>query len=216
MANRTLRRAYTEADGTNHGSEEVSGVDESAINADNGGVPDIDSLSNGDGKEPGPEFDGSSSIGYVTIDPASLGDYIDQQSSADNGNGDRARKQRSDAGKPRGTRGRPRKQAEIPTLVTIHNLFQSLASVRFKDFELDKEEKEKIDAALTNFAAYHELPLMSPKTASTIELLNALGMVYGPRIYTANVKRKLNAASKRAKKANPFVMSQTAQQEAVQ
>lgn len=215
MANRTLRRAYTEADRTNHGSEEVSGVIESAINADNGGITDTDSRTNGDGKEPGGESDSVSSIGYVTIDPASLGEYIDQQS-ADNGNGDRARKQRSDAGKPRGTRGRPRKQAEIPTLVTIHNLFQSLASVKFKDFELDKEEKEKIDAALTNFAAYHELPLMSPKTASTIELLNALGMVYGPRIYTANVKRKMNAASKRAKKANPFVMSQTTQQEAVQ
>lgn len=218
MANRTLRRAYNRDEGNALSAANANGSDAGDASESVIGDKNADTISNGDGEESIGESDSAGGIGYVTVDPSNLGDYIVAESSRnrdDNGDGNRrSRKPRADAGKPRGTR--TRKSAEIPTLVTIHNILNSWGQFLFKELALDSEEKDKLDKALANFAEYHELPLLSPKTASTIELLNALAMVYGPRVYVIQARLSMEAKIKRAKKVNPFVAHKNESQDAVQ
>lgn len=210
MANRTLRRAYTQANGSSNGSAEVSGVEPVADDSELGGNEDADIRVDGNGEESERESDSNGSIGYVTIDPADLRDFIGNGGTDANSNGNRTRKPRSDSGQKRGTRGPRKKSAEIPTLVTVHNLLNSWGQFLFKELELDPTEKEKLDAALANFAEYHELPLLSPKRASELELLNALAMAYGPRIFCIYHRMEAEAKIKKAKNVthNPFVVTQ--------
>lgn len=216
MADRTLRRSYNGNGGI---AEPVSIADDSdsrSASESIGTGSDNDSQSLRNGAETERESDGAGGIGYVTVDPSNLSDYIRDESarSSNDRNSRRTRKPRSDAGRPRGTR--TRKSAEIPTLVTIHNLLNSWGQFLFKELELDAEEKQKLDAALENFAQYHELPLISPKTASTMELLNCLAMVYGPRVFVITNRMKMEARIKKAKKVSPINQVPNVQYEAVQ
>lgn len=208
MADRTLRRAYNRTNGVEEPVPNATGSDEGSAPVTVSGNTDADTSINGNGENAIGESHSAERIGYVTVDPSNLGDYIESESRAasERNNGNRTRKPRSDAGKPRGTR--TRKGAEIPTLVTIHNLLNSWGQFLFKELELDEEEKKKLDSALETFAQYHELPLLSQKRASELELANVLAMVYGPRFYVIYNKMKMEARIKHAKKVNPFVVQQ--------
>ena len=202
MADRTLRRAYPRNDG-------VTQSDASAVSGNAGneseridGEQNTDSSVDGNGNdaEPNTERD-SSSVRIVEIDPDKLGDYV-------NGNGGD-----SDSGEPRKRRGRKpggknrtgaKKAQETvePFLLMAHQWAAVL--LKTPEIALTSDEAKQLSDAYSNFCEYHEVPILSPKRMSEINMIAAMFVVYGPRFVAVRNRLKEERKVKAARNVTPI------------
>lgn len=217
MANRTLRRPRSAANGTadntanTDGREQGSVTDndsESAItdtNTDNVGG-DTDSESN--------EIHGS--VGVVEIDPAEFDAELADTGTA-SGDGDdsgtRKRRRRSDAGTSRTIGGRGRKSKASPPSVDAVVLLHTMASVMLKTPELmlEKDEAQKLCDGLFELQKHFDIPVPSEKTIAIGAMVAVAGQVYGTRIMAINMRKKMEREARKAKvvdmAGNPVVQT---------
>lgn len=204
MADRSLRR-------TIHGSgkptvilsEPIAG-DDSGVSRDAGTEQNIDRSSDADDRNANLESNGTERIRVVEIAPERLSEFIEQRAAdRDNGTGDgdgngserRTRKPRADAGQRRGKRGKSKEAPQnIEPLVTMVHTW---ASILFKTPELmlDAEESKGLSDAYAQFCEHHDVPIMTEKRMSEINLVIAVLSLYGPR-FVAFKNRKKNESQR--------------------
>lgn len=196
MANRSLRR---NPGGNGADAGNVSSVIGSAIGSEPehvSGSADDDTRVNGTVTVDESKPDSVGGVSYVEVDPARLSEYINAGTGTSDGtgtgtsDGTRKRKPRSDAGQPRGGR-QPRSTAK-ETIAPFIEMAHTWAAVFLKtpELQLDPTEVKQLSDAYDVFCKYHDVPIMSPKRMSEIQLIGAMGMVYGTRIVAITARRK--------------------------
>ena len=192
MANRTLRRKQNEdrSNGIGDTITNTGVTDEPAIEPEP--EPDVDRIADEDDREPIIESDKSKRIGVIEIDPGELSSFIASGSGkrsgtdtgSDTGSGKRERKQR----------GPNKRKKEAPQNVeAIVTMVHTWASVLLKTPELmlDSTEVKTLSDSYSTFCEYHEVPILTPKRMSEVNLIATALMVYGTR-YAAWRSRKRN------------------------
>lgn len=204
MADRTLRRSYDEANRSGIGMPQVNRTESESDDSELGGNSDSDNSVNGNGQNSERESDSTSRVGYVTIDPEKLGEYIarDNENTSD---GSGSRKRRSDAGQKRGKRG-TRETGKSASLSSLFCLVDNWANVLLKipELELSDADRKKLVDALDTFEKYHEIPMLSAKRQSEINLILAFGSTYFPRMILMNKRIKENSKVRKAKNVTPI------------
>lgn len=203
MANRTIKRAYA---GTSEDSRSVHATtdSESGSAAQRGrGIPEPDSSVDADGTDDERVIDGTSSgIGYVEIDPSNLGEYIAAGGSGDED--DSAPRKRRKRGPNKSKRDGNKEAAKTvePFLMMVH----TLASVYLKtpELALDETEAKKLSEAYSTFCLHHDIPVLSEKRMSEIQLISAAFMVYVPRMIAVRNRWKDEERVRKAKNVTPF------------
>ncbi len=203
MADRTLRRTYTNPDGDTGTIPRGNGESEGAVES----VRIVEREPDSDGASAivGESIDGAERAvpgvtgnGYVEIDPADLGKFIDSGGTTgiDTGSGTGKRRGR----KPGSTNKRRGKEAppNLDTLILMH----TMASVMLHTPELmiDKDEAKALSDALANVQQYIDIPLISPKTMAFVNLAGTMAMMYGTRFVAIGKRRK--AERLKAKETN--------------
>lgn len=197
MANRTLRRSYNRTEQSVQSDAIADGSDESTTGQSELGVSEPDSSVDGDGSESVREFvSDSGSVRVVEIDPERIDEFI-ANGGSDSGDGNSEPRKRRKYTRRNAT-GRKKAQETIaPFLMLAHNW----ASVLLKtpELSLSEDEAKKLDEAYVSFCEYHDVPALSPKRMSEINLIAAACMVYGPRFVAWRNRVKDEARLKRAK-----------------
>jgi len=209
MADRTLRRTYNGASGN-------APID---ANADGGGIGIVNADAVSDGATDGDEStvviddsndvgnsDSVSSVGSVEIDPAELTEFI-ARDSAGNAGGN------SDNGEPRKRRGRKpgtgrkpgSKKAQetvAPFLLMAHQWGAVL--LKTPEIALSTDEAKQLSDAYSAFCEYHDVPVLSPKRMSEINMIAALCLVYGPRVVAIGARRRQARREKNTGNVTPI------------
>lgn len=200
MANRTLRRSYG---GTRESEGELSGIIEGDVGSkpdESGTVNTDDNATIVDGTDDERDIGSVSGIGSVTIDPAELDEYIasDRDSGTDNGTGKRPRKKR---GPNKRTTGAKKAQDSIaPFVMMIHTLMAS----KVPEMAMTPDEAERVSSAYVNFCEHHDIPILSAKRLSEVELVSMLWMVYGTRVIAIRNRMKEDARAAKARNVTPI------------
>lgn len=80
-------------------------------------------------------------------------------------------------------------------LLTVH--LGAAELLKIEELELDESEAETLSEKTKKFLKYNFPDKgLNPKTLSTLELIGALGMVYGTRIQTYRLRKKKERAMK--------------------
>lgn len=203
MANRSIRRANNADAGNTFTISSPTGSDERSKSEQLERVENTDSIVDGDGDDTeSNSVSDSGSIGTVTIDPEQLDEFI-----ANGGSGDSAdsgtRKRR---GRKPGSKNRTNsKKAEI-TLEPLLMMAHTWASVLLKtpELALEQNEAKQLSDAYSVFCEHHEVPVISPKRMSEINMVAAICMVYGPRVIAARNRKREERKVKQAKNVTPF------------
>lgn len=112
------------------------------------------------------------------------------------GDGKRTRRRRSDSGQRRTRKGRKEAPQNIEA---VAGMIHTWASVLLKtpEIALDEDELKQLSHAYDNFSEHHEVPILTPKRMSEIQLVSTLLMMYGTRfIAISNRKRAERNAQK--------------------
>ncbi len=203
MADRTLRRAYngvtedarvngnTDAGDKGREPKRGDGVEESDREFDaDGNIGERDSGSNGGG------------IPVVEIDPSELDGYI-AGNSGDSGDSGEPRKRRGRKPGSRNKSGAKKAQETVePFLLMAHQW--AAVFLKTPEIALGPEEAKQLSDAYSNFCEYHEIPILSPKRMSEVNMIAALLLVYGPRIIAVRNRIKEEARVKKAKNITPI------------
>jgi hypothetical protein len=204
MANRTLRRSYSGAN-QDAGSVSISdGIDERSESERFSGKPNADNgtLGNGTDTESNTVSDGGS-VRIVEIEPNELTEYIERDS---NGNGDSGEPRKRRGRKP-GTKNRTGAKKAADSVKPFLLMAHTWASVLLKtpEIALSEDEAEQLNTAYCTFCEYHEIPLLTAKRMSEINLISALFFVYGPRYVAIRNRHKEEKRAKNAKNVTPIV-----------
>ena len=201
MANRTLRRAYG---GISGDEGQLSGIIEGDVGSKPDGDGTVESVDNAtvtDGPDTIGDTERDSSIGSVTIDPADLDAFIagdSADSGSDNGTGKRPRKKR---GPNKRTTGAKKAQDSIaPFIMMVHTLMAATVP----EMAMTESEAERVSSAYVNFCEHHDIPILSAKRMSEIELVSMIWMVYGTRVIAIRNRIKEDAKIAAAKKVTPI------------
>jgi hypothetical protein len=201
MADRTLRRTYvgtipieesiSDSDGRGDGSEQERDA----------GIEDADRIADFDGKHDESDADGSGGIGTVTIEPESLAEFVagDRRNNSD-GNG--ARKQRKKRGPNKPKSGTKKaKETIAPFIMFIHNVM----ATKVPEMMLEEKEAEQLSDAYSSFCEHHDIPVLSDKRISEINLVMAIFTVYGTRAMAIRNRLKEEARIKKARNVTPIM-----------
>jgi hypothetical protein len=209
MADRTLRRSYigTTPDTRDNDSANGSIAIESQSSDESSDGTDNATVGNGEDTERDTERVGGS-VRIVEVNPDELTDYIERDSNSDgNGTGDSTRKQRRKRGPNKRTTGAKKAQEAIePFLLMAHTW--AAVFLKTPEIALTTEEAKKLSDAYTNFCEYHDIPILSPKRMSEVNMILALGMVYGPRVIAVRNRIKEEARVKKARNVTPIAAVQ--------
>ena len=202
MVNRTLRRSYSGTDSDANSFSATTGSESGSESERITGIENTDRDANIDGEHDEPNTNGSGSIGFVEIEPGELGAYITGDGNS-NGDGDGTRKRR---GRKPGSRNKAGSKKAAETVEPFLMMAHQWASVFLKtpELELSEDEAKKLSDAYSNFCAHHDVPVLSDKRLSEINMIAALGMVYGPRLIAVRNRKKEESAAKKAKNVTPF------------
>ena len=115
-------------------------------------------------------------------------------------------------GRPRGSKNTPGgKQAtkEVASdltglLMSAHIMLASLTKV--DEFVLDKEEAERLAAAIAKVNAEYGGMVLPPKAAAWIHLAMAGGSIYGPRLFAYKLRMKNEAMENKQPEQRPQVI----------
>lgn len=196
MANRTLRR-------NKPGIGSVAGTDDIPVLITDSGdvirVPrvertesDIDRSADPDDRESVNEPVQPKPISIVDVDPSQLGEFIASRAAAgsgDNSDGSRTRRQRSDSGVKRGRKSRKEAPQNIEALVTMVHTWASVL-LKTPELQLDASEVKQLSSAYETFTEYHEVPILTPKRMSEINLISTALIIYGTRFVAVRNRRK--------------------------
>ena len=204
MVNRTLRRAYTRTDGDTPVSIGADGSITDLVESGAGTISADDSATVVDGKDTiGDAERVSSSVGAVEIDPNELDEFIARDSDrAGDGsvNPDGTRKRRK-RGPNKRTTGAAKAEASVEPFITmVHALMQA----KIPEMELAEGEAKRVSDAYIDFCVHHEIPILSEKRMSEINLISALWMVYGTRVIAIRNRMKEEAKVKKARNVTPM------------
>jgi len=205
MADRTLRRTYT-------GTIPNPVIDSDAVGSVTDELPDGDG--SGDGNDSATVGDGedterdtertSGGVRIVEVDPEQLSEYIARDgagSGDDTSNGDGTRKRRK-RGPNKRTTGKVKAQETVePFLLMAHTW--AAVFLKCPEIALNEDEAKRLSDAYSSFCEYHTVPILSAKRMSEINMILALGMVYGPR-FVAVRNRIKNERVEKAKKVTPI------------
>ena len=199
MARRTLRRAYG-------GTTKRTGDDTGRSVSNPADVPNIDGTEQDDDRvslDAGIEYERESdhtgdAPGDTIIDPARIDEYTRGRDS-DSGNGG-TRKRRADAGKPRGKR-RVKETSQTIDASVIQLVHMMAASIlHTPELCLSEDEAKQLEERWATFCEYHDMPMIDPKTISTLMLIGCAGKIYAPRIVAAIHNRKQERIKKQREK----------------
>lgn len=132
-------------------------------------------------------------IGVVEVNPEQLGEFIAERAAerddSGTGNGNNTRKRRSDSGVKRGRKSRKEAPQNIDAVVSM---IHTWASVLLKTPELMLEESEvkQLSEAYNTFSEYHEVPLITPKRMSEVNLVCVALVIYGSRVVAIRNRHK--------------------------
>jgi hypothetical protein len=200
MADRTIRRTYTGTipnpviDPDANGSI-ADGIKDSAGTSGRDDTPTVS-----DGTEPigDTELTGGG-IGIVEIDPEQLSDYI---AGADSGSGDTTgKRERKKRGPNKRTTGAKKAQDSIAPFV---QMIHALMAAKIPEMELEPEEAERVSSAYIGFCQHHDIPILSAKRMSEIELISMIWMVYGTRVIAIRNRIKEETKVNAAKRVTPI------------
>lgn len=65
--------------------------------------------------------------------------------------------------------------------------------LKVESLEIDKDEAKKLSDAIQEVNKFYNIPL-DPKKVAMVNLMVAMGTVYGPRIMAARIKKKISEA----------------------
>lgn len=197
MANRTLRRNASGNDSTADTNADTNGSVARSEPELTIRESDPDSESDGNGSNNEPNSDRSSGIGAVEIDPEQLGEFI---ASGTNDSSDGTRKRR---GRKPGVKYGPRKSKAQETIEPFLMMAHNWAAVLLKtpEIALAQEEAKQLSDAYTAFCQYHNVPILSAKRMSEINMIAALALVYGPRMIAVKNRVKQTREENKVKQA---------------
>jgi hypothetical protein len=203
MADRTLRRPYNRAVAD-------TGIDGSATSGIDGSEPqrvsgesnaDTQSVGNGADTERDTERDGGS-VRVVEIDPSNLSEYI-ARDSAGNGSGDTGTRTRRKRGPNKRTTGEKKATDSVkPFLMLAHQWAAVL--LKTPELLLTESEADQLNTAYVSFCEYHEIPILSAKRMSEINLIAAMCLVYGPRYIAVRNRHREEKSAKHARNVTPI------------
>lgn len=154
------------------------------------------------------EPDNVNGVSYVEVDPERIAEYIagtGTDTGTDSGSGERrTRRSRSDAGKPRGTRKRKETPQNLDAVVTMIHTWASVL-LKTPELMLDPDEAKKLSESYATFCDHHEVPMLTAKRMSEINLIATVGMMYLPRIIAIGQRRKHTRHMRTATKVVPIV-----------
>jgi hypothetical protein len=203
MANRTLRRNRTQPEGN-----PVSVPNVIVNDAGNDGEPieriaDDVERSDGNVDDSAEQPNSVGGVQYTEFDPTQYEQRTVTGSDNDNGDSDgsRTRRRRSDAGQPRGERGKRRATAaeSIAPFVTMAHTWAA-SILKTPELMLEEKEAKQLSDAYEVFCKHHDVPVMSAKRMSEIQMLGALGMIYGTRFVAIRERWKEERAARRSHK----------------
>lgn len=206
MADRTLRRSYigTIPNPVIDGDADGSIADIIEDGAGTSGADDNSTVGDGEDTERDTERAGGG-VRIVEIDPEQLGEYIARDGAgtgngADNGDGTRKRRKR---GPNKRTTGKVKAQETVePFLLMAHTW--AAVFLKCPEIALTQDEAKRLSDSYANFCEYHDIPILSAKRMSEINMILALGMVYGPRVVAVRNRIKEEAKVKKAKNVTPI------------
>lgn len=148
-------------------------------------------------------------IGVVEVNPNELGEFI--ASGGADTISERKRRTRSDAGTKRGTRRR--KAQGDQNYEAVIAMVHTWASVLLKtpELQLDQTEVKNLAGAYEEFCNYHDVPILTPKRMSEINLIAVALTTYGTRMVAIRNRKR----EERAAKVVPINQQSNAQHNAV-
>jgi len=188
MANRTLRRNQS-GNATNDGAVSSTDGTEQADAGDSvTGVTDPDSSVDGNGNERESDTLSAGSIRIVEVVPEQLGDFIDNGGEGtSSGDGTRKRRGRK-PGSKNGTKRATATETVEPFLMMAHQW----ASVLLKtpEIALSQMEAKQLSDSYSVFCKHHDVPVLSEKRMSEINLIATAFVIYGPRLVAIRNRSK--------------------------
>lgn len=186
---RTLKRSVKP---TVISSEPISG-DEHVTIDESGTVTAADTSAIGDDNEPFVERNRAQRIGVVEVDPERIGEFINERA-AGSGSGDssgerRTRRARSDSGKPRNKRRGKETPPNVEALVTMVHTWASVI-LKTPELMLEPTEVKQLSDAYTTFSEFHEVPILTEKRVSEINLIATVCAIYGTRFVAISKRKK--------------------------
>ena len=195
MANRTLRRP-------NGGSGKSPVIIDGTLRGDARTVvlepvakQDSDRSARTDDTDATPERNGPVKQRVTEFDPGNAATSGDTTSDG-SGDGKRSRRRRSDSGVKRARKSRKETPQNIEA---VAGMIHTWASVLLKtpEIALDQDELKQLSEAYDNFSEHHEVPVLTPKRMSEIQLVSTLLMMYGTRFIAISNRKR---AEKNARK----------------
>ena len=202
---RTLRRSVSVADATS-GQEHRAIV---SLSGEPGTEPDIDRSTDADDRDVDQQPNGTVGVGVVEVSPERLGKFIEQRAAergADSGSGDssgnRTRKPRADTGTKRGKRGGKKEAQNIEPLVTMVHTWGAIL-LKTPELMLTADESKKLSDAYSQFCEHHDVPIMTEKRMSEINLIVAIATLYGPRLIAIKNRKRAEKGNGRVQQMPP-------------
>jgi hypothetical protein len=200
MVNKSIGRRIRGVSKSSTNDVGTSRINDDSVVGESGTESDVDREPSSDDRDVDEQSNSTNSVNVVSIEPGTLSEFIAERAAeraADSGSGDdngRTRRRRSDSGVKRGRKSR--KETNAP-LVPLINMVHTWASVILKAPELilEESEQEQLSKAYDEFAQYHDVPILSEKRISEINLGVAVLMIYGTRIVAIRNRKKEEKAS---------------------
>jgi hypothetical protein len=180
MANRTLRRDKSKIAGNDGTVSTADGVEQTDTGNSIAGVSDSDSSVDGNGNERESDASSIGSVRIVEVDPEQLGEYIANGTGESDSSGDGTRKRRKRGPNKRTTGAKKAQETIAPFLLMAHNW--ASVFLRTPELCLSQDEAQKLSDSYSTFCEYHDVPVLSAKRLSEINLIASLALVYFPRI----------------------------------
>jgi hypothetical protein len=209
MANRTLRRDHASVSNAANTFPISTRSNSDSESERVERVENTDPIVVGDSNESESDVDNVGGVGSVTIDPEQLSEYINGTDGRDDNGESRKRRKRGPNKRTTGKTGKAKAEASVePFLLMAHNWAAVL--LKTPEIALSEMEAKQLSDAYSNFCEYHEIPILTPKRMSEIDLIAAMCLVYGSRFVAVRNRMKEDKAAKRARNITPI--DQTFQQ----
>jgi len=198
MVNKSIRQRINGVAKSESVERNVNVSDDDSVSGESESESNVTRNTSADDNDSDGQPDSVKSVGVVEVSPGELSEYIagrvadaGSDSGSDSG---RTRRKRSDSG---GKRTRKSKQETNAPLVPLINMVHTWASIMLKTPELmlDETETKALSEAYDEFSQHHDVPILSAKRMSEINLGVALLTVYGTRVVAINRRRKQQRAA---------------------
>lgn len=182
MANRSLRRTYKPTESTAIViSEPVREYEHSTI-LESGTEQTVDTEPVRNDPEPVTNSEPVERNRVSEFDPSDYDSVrVGTGTESSSGDGKRGRKPRSDSGKQRGRKATKGSPQNVEALVGMVHTWASVI-LKTPELMLAPDEVKQLSAAYEQFTEYHEVPLLTPKRMSEINLISTALFMYGTRL----------------------------------